>query len=89
MPRNATIGDITIREKTLDRVLWLGGQLERTVGHRLRSETIINGRPLKDGHPEFARPGLRTLKEKMAEKPRQEIPDDWPDKTKLPEQFRP
>ncbi|MGD9362705.1 MAG: pyruvate carboxyltransferase, partial [Desulfobacterales bacterium] len=28
----------------VDRVLWLGRQLERTVGQRLRSEAVINGR---------------------------------------------
>mgnify|MGYP000973162312 CR=1 FL=1 len=32
----------------VDRVLWLGKQLERTVGRRLRSEAILNGRTLKE-----------------------------------------
>ncbi|HEX5679327.1 MAG TPA: hypothetical protein VFX82_00750 [Desulfobacterales bacterium] len=31
--------------------------IERTVGHRLRSEAAINGRTLKEGHPKFAPPG--------------------------------
>jgi hydroxymethylglutaryl-CoA lyase len=43
----------------VDRILWLGRQLERTAGKRLRSEAIINGRTLKEGHMEFARPGLK------------------------------
>jgi hydroxymethylglutaryl-CoA lyase len=33
----------------VDRVLWLGRQLERTVGKRLRSEAVINGRTLQEG----------------------------------------
>jgi hydroxymethylglutaryl-CoA lyase len=40
----------------VDRVLWLGRQMERTVGRRLRSEAAINGRTLKEGHPTEGRP---------------------------------
>ena len=58
----------------VSRVLWLGRQIERTVGHRLRSEAVINGRTLKEGHPKFARPGLKKLKEKLGEKPDQKFP---------------
>jgi hydroxymethylglutaryl-CoA lyase len=58
----------------VDRILWLGRQLERTVGHRLRSEAIINGRTLKEGHMEYARPGLEKLKEKLGEDPDQKFP---------------
>ena len=61
----------------VDRVLWLGRQMERTIGKRLRSEAIINGRTLKDGHMHFARPGLKKLKEKLGEKPDQLLPNDW------------
>ena len=61
----------------LDRVLWLGRQMERTVGHRLRSEAVINGRTLKEGHMEYARPGLKKLKEKFGEKPGQAFPAEW------------
>ena len=61
----------------VDRVLWLGKQMERTIGKRLRSEAIINGRTLKDGHMHFARPGLKKLKEKLGEKPDQLLPNDW------------
>lgn len=63
----------------VDRVLWLGRQIERTVGHRLRSEAVINGRTLKEGHMEYARPGLKKLKEKFGEKPDQAFPAEWSD----------
>ena len=61
----------------VDRVLWLGKQLERTMGHRLRSEAMINGRTLKEGHMHYARPGLKKLKEKLGEKPDQLLPEGW------------
>jgi len=54
--------------------LWLGKQLERTVGKRLRSEAMINGRTLKEGHMHYARPGLAKLKEKLGESPDQNFP---------------
>jgi hydroxymethylglutaryl-CoA lyase len=69
----------------VDRILWLGRQLERTVGHRLRSEAIINGRTLKEGHPRFARPGLKSRKSKRGEAPGQQWPNEWPAKATLPE----
>jgi len=59
----------------VDRILWLGKMLEKTVGHRLRSEAIINGRTKKEGHMQYARPGLAKMKEKMGEKPGQSFPD--------------
>ena len=37
----------------VDRILWLGKQMERTIGRRLRSEAIMNGRTLKEGHPQI------------------------------------
>ncbi|MCG8688072.1 MAG: pyruvate carboxyltransferase [Desulfobacterales bacterium] len=58
----------------VDRILWLGKQLEKTVGTRLRSEAMINGRTLKEGHMQFARPGLSQLKEKLGETPDQILP---------------
>ena len=58
----------------VDRILWLGKQLEKTVGTRLRSEAVINGRTLKEGHMHYARPGLAKMKEKMGEKPGQSFP---------------
>ena len=59
----------------VDRVLWLGRQMERTIGRRLRSEAAINGRTLKEGHREFARPGLAPLKAKLGEQPGQKFPE--------------
>ncbi len=73
----------------VDRVLWLGRQLERTSGKRLRSEAIINGRTLKEGHMEFARPGLKKLKAKLGETQGQKFPDDWCPEAVLPECCRP
>ncbi len=58
----------------VDRILWLGKQLERTVGTRLRSEAVINGRTVKEGHMQYARPGLSTLKKKLSETPKQSFP---------------
>ena len=73
----------------VDRVLWLGRQMEKTVGHRLRSEAAINGRTLREGHMEFARPGLKRVKEKLGETPDQQWPRDWSADPVLPEQYRP
>jgi hydroxymethylglutaryl-CoA lyase len=72
----------------VDRVLWLGKQLERTMGRRLRSEAILNGRTLKEGHMEYARPGLGKRKEKLGEAPAQKLPADWGEKAILPERCR-
>ncbi len=72
----------------VDRVLWLGRQMERTIGRRLRSEAAINGRTLKEGHPRFARPGLQKVKGKLGEKTGQKLPEEWGDKAALPEQYR-
>ena len=73
----------------VDRILWLGRQIERTVGHRLRSEAAVNGRTLKEGHMKFARPGLRPLKEKLGESPDQKFPAQWEEQAVLPERHRP
>ena len=62
--------------------------MERTIGRRLRSEAILNGRTLKEGHPKFARPGLSKLKERLGEKPGQKLPDDWDEKAVLPMELR-
>ena len=63
--------------------------MERTVGKRLRSEAAINGRTLKEGHPKFARPGLKKLKEKIGEEPGQSFPKEWNPEPTLPERYRP
>lgn len=73
----------------VDRVLWLGGRLEKTIGRRLRSEAVINGRTLQEGHMEYARPGLAKLKSKFNEAPDQSLPEEWAEKAVLPEQYRP
>jgi len=71
----------------VDRILWLGRQLERTVGHRLRSEAVINGRTLKEGHMKFARPGLKKRKQKLGEASDQKLPSDWGEKAVLPDKY--
>ncbi|MCX7635819.1 MAG: pyruvate carboxyltransferase, partial [Syntrophales bacterium] len=73
----------------VDRVLWLGRKLEKTMGQRLRSEAIINGRTQKAGHPKFARPGLKNLIEKLGEKPGQRVPPEWTPEAVLPENWGP
>ncbi len=73
----------------VDRILWLGRQMERTIGRRLRSEAAINGRTLKEGHPKFARPGLKKMKQKLGEAADQKLPEGWGAKAMLPEQYRP
>jgi hydroxymethylglutaryl-CoA lyase len=72
----------------VDRVLWLGKQMEKTIGRRLRSEAIINGRTLKEGHMEHARPGLAKRKEALGEKKGQKLPSDWGEKAVLSEKYR-
>jgi hydroxymethylglutaryl-CoA lyase len=64
----------------VDRLLELGTMMEKTIGRRLRSEAILNGRIPKEPRPEFKRKGLAKLKEKLGEKPGQIYPDDWPEK---------
>ncbi|MCX7816289.1 MAG: pyruvate carboxyltransferase [Syntrophales bacterium] len=73
----------------VDRVLWLGRMMEKTLGRRLRSEAVINGRTQKAGNPQFARPGLKTLLEKRGETIDQRVPPEWPEKAELPEFWGP
>jgi hydroxymethylglutaryl-CoA lyase len=73
----------------VDRVLVLGKQLEKTIGRKLRSEAIVNGRTRKEGHREFARPGLARAKEKLGEAPDQKLPADWAPQAVWPERYRP
>jgi len=68
----------------VDRVLWIGKQMEKTIGRRLRSEAVINGRTQKGGHMKYARPGLKERKAKFGEGQGQKIPSDWPAKAVLP-----
>ena len=73
----------------VDRVLWLGKKMEKTMGGHLRSEVIYNGRTVKAGHMKFARPGLKKLIEKSGEKPGQNAPPEWPAKAVLPKEWGP
>ena len=73
----------------VDRVLWLGRAMEKTVGKRLRSEAVINGRTLKEGHMEYARPGLAKRKEKLGESSNQKVPAGWSETAVLPEHLKP
>jgi hydroxymethylglutaryl-CoA lyase len=73
----------------VDRVLWLGRKMEKTVGMRLRSEAVINGRTLKEGHMKFARPGLGKKKEQLGEKLGTKLPEGWGEKAVLPEKYGP
>jgi len=57
--------------------------MEKTIGRRLRSEAIYNGRTAKGGNPQFGRPGLKKLVEKVGEKPGQRVPAEWPAEVKL------
>jgi hydroxymethylglutaryl-CoA lyase len=68
----------------VDRILWLGKQMEKTIGRRLRSEAVINGRTLKEGHMQYARPGLSKVKTKFGEAPDQKLPADWQQTPVLP-----
>ena len=68
----------------VDRILELGTLIERTIGRRLRSEAILNGRIPKEPREEFKRPKLDQLKQKNNEKPGQVIPDGWPEKAEVP-----
>ncbi len=69
----------------VDRILWLGKNMEKTIGRRLRSEAIINGRTLKEGHMQYARPGLKKVKAKFEETPDQKLPADWQKTAVLPQ----
>ena len=69
----------------VNRILWLGKQMEKTIGRRLRSEAMINGRTLKEGHMQYARPGLSKVKAKFGETPDQKLPADWQKDAVLPQ----
>jgi hydroxymethylglutaryl-CoA lyase len=58
----------------VDRVLELGRYMERTVGRKLRSDAILNGRIPKEPRPEYKRAGLVAAKAKFGEQPGQKFP---------------
>ena len=70
----------------IDRILEIGTLMEKTIGRRLRSESILNGRIPKEPREEFKRPRLHADKKKFGEKPGQVIPDDWPAKAEVPKE---
>ena len=72
----------------IDRLLEMGTLMERTLGRRLRSESILSGRIPKTPRHEFRRPKLAALKEKTHEKSGQIIPEEWPEMAILPESIR-
>ncbi len=65
----------------VDRLLDLGTMMEKTIGRRLRSESILNRRIPKKPREEFKRKGLADLKKKLGEQPGQKYPADWPEKS--------
>jgi hydroxymethylglutaryl-CoA lyase len=67
----------------IDRVLALGVKWEKTIGRRLRSEAILNGRIPKQPREEFKRKGLRERKARLGEEPGQRYPADWPETVTL------
>ena len=68
----------------IDRILELGTLMEKTIGRRLRSESILNARIPKQPREEFKRPKLQADKKKLGEKPGQVIPEGWPEKAEVP-----
>ena len=68
----------------VDRVLALGKKWEKTIGRRLRSESIFNGRIPKEPREEFKRRGLAEKKAKRGEEQGQLYPSNWPEKVDLP-----
>jgi hydroxymethylglutaryl-CoA lyase len=69
----------------VDRIIRLGQLMEKTVGRKLRSEAVVHGRKQTEGHPEFARPGLKGKKEKRGESPDQKVPANWKSQAEVPE----
>jgi hydroxymethylglutaryl-CoA lyase len=69
----------------VDRILDLGAMMEKTIGRRLRSDSILNGRIPKEPREAFKRPGLSKRKESLGEKGDQIVPGGWPEKAEVPE----
>jgi hydroxymethylglutaryl-CoA lyase len=65
----------------VDRLLDLGTMMEKTIGRRLRSESILNRRIPKEPREEYKRRGLAELKKKLKEEPGQKYPADWPEQS--------
>ncbi len=61
----------------VDRLLNLGVMMEKTIGRRLRSESILNRRIPKQPRDEYKRKGLSELKTRLGEEPGQKFPRGW------------
>ena len=59
----------------IDQILKLGRQLERTVGRRLRSDSIVHGKLMKTANENYKRKGLMSRKEALGEKTGQRFPE--------------
>jgi hydroxymethylglutaryl-CoA lyase len=70
----------------IERILEIGTLMEKTIGRRLRSEAILNGRIPKEPREEFKRPKLHADKTKFGEQPGQVIPDGWPEEAQVPKE---
>lgn len=57
-----------------DRILRLGTQMEKTLGRRLRSSSILHGRIPKEPNEAYKRHGLAERKSKLGEAPGQVFP---------------
>jgi hydroxymethylglutaryl-CoA lyase len=68
----------------VDWVLALGKKWEKTIGRRLRSESIFNGRIPKKPREEFKRKGLAEKKANRGEEKGQRYPSNWPEEVQLP-----
>lgn len=68
----------------VDRLLSIGNMMEKTIGRRLRSEAILNGRIPKEARVEYKRKGLAELKQKLGEAPGQKLPQGWAEKLVYP-----
>jgi len=67
----------------VDRVLAMGRKMEKTIGRRLRSESILNGRIPKKPREDFKRKGLKERKAERKEEPGQLFPANWPEEVEL------
>ena len=67
----------------VDRVLAMGRKMEKTIGRRLRSESILNGRIPKEPREDFKRKGLKERKAKRKEEPGQLFPANWSEEVEL------
>jgi hydroxymethylglutaryl-CoA lyase len=68
----------------VDRILELGRLMEKTIGRRLRSESILNGRIPKAPREAFKRPALQKLKKQSGEKTGEVLPEGWSKRAKVP-----